>query len=374
VPSSLIPDLSQPLSRPSLSEVFASVPDPRDPRGVRHPLASVLVVALAAVAAGARTLLGISEWAADADRKALARLGIGADVSLPSESTIRRTLAGLDGNDLDARIAVWMATRVGHLAGRTVIAVDGKSLRGGTPPGGVMPHLLAAMHHGHGVVAGQRAVSTKSNEIPALPLLLAGFDLQDVVVTADALHCQRATAAYITSRGGHYVLTVKGNQPRLRAKLKALPWTQVPATTTVSTSHGRRVRRTIRAVTVPDWVGFPGAAQVLQIRRTRNLHGRRTTEVVYAICSLDMIAAPPATVATWIQGHWSIENALHWVRDVVFDEDRHQLRTGSGPHVMATLRNTAISLLRLAGHTRIAAALRHHARDPGRPIDLILAA
>jgi len=101
VPSSLIPDLSQPLSRPSLSEVFASVPDPRDPRGVRHPLASVLVVALAAVAAGARTLLGISEWAADADRKALARLGIGADVSLPSESTIRRTLAGLDGNDLE---------------------------------------------------------------------------------------------------------------------------------------------------------------------------------------------------------------------------------------------------------------------------------
>jgi len=68
------------------------------------------------------------------------------------------------------------------------------------------------------------------------------------------------------------------------------------------------------------------------------------------------------------------DNALHWVRDVVFDEDRHQLRTGSGPHVMATLRNTAISLLRLAGWNRIAAALRHQGRDPSRPIDLILAA
>ncbi len=374
MPSSLIPELSQCLSRPSLSEVFASVPDPRDPRGVRHPLSRVLVIALAAVAAGARTLLGISEWAADTDREALARLGIGADVSLPSESTIRRTLAGLDGDGLDAAMAAWMATRVGHLAGRTVIAVDGKSLRGGTPAGGVMPHLLAALHHGTGVVAGQRAVATKSNEIPALPLLLAGFDLQDVVVTADALHCQRSTAAYVTSRKGHYVMTVKGNQPRLRARLKALPWTQVPAVSTVSTSHGRRVRRTVKAVTVPDWVGFPGAAQVLQVRRTRNLDGRRTTEVVYAICSLDMVAAPPATVATWIQGHWSIENALHWVRDVVFDEDRHQLRTGSGPQVMATLRNTAISLLRLAGHTRIAAALRHQGRDPSRPIDLILTA
>ncbi len=234
--------------------------------------------------------------------------------------------------------------------------------------------MLAALHHDSGVVAGQRAVATKSNEIPALPLLLAGFDLQDVVVTADALHCQRGTAAYVTGRGGHYVLTVKGNQPRLRAQLKALPWTQVPAATTVTTSHARRVRRTVKAVTAPTWLNFPGAAQVVQVRRTRTLNGRRTTEVVYAICSLDMIAAPPATVATWLQGHWSIENALHWVRDVVFDEDRHQLRTGSGPQVMATLRNTAISLLRLAGHTRIAAGLRHHSRNPHRPIDLITTA
>jgi len=374
VPSSPIPGHIPGLSRPLLSEVFASVTDPRDPRGVRHPLARVLVIAQAAVAAGARTLLGISEWAADVDPEALSRLGIEAGVRLPSESTIRRTLAGLDADDLDRRVAVWMATRVGHLAGRTVIAVDGKSLRGGTPAGGVMPHLLAALHHSTGVVAGQRAVATKSNEIPALPLLLAGFDLQGVVVTADALHCQRGTAAYITSRGGHYVLTVKGNQPRLRAQLKALPWGQVPATSTVSTTHGRRVRRTIKAVTAPTWLDFPGAAQVVQVRRTRILKGRKTIEVVYAICSLDMIAAPPASVATWIQGHWSIENALHWVRDVVFDEDRHQLRTGSGPQVMATLRNTAISLLRLAGHTRIAAGLRHHSRNPHRALDLITSA
>jgi len=127
-------------------------------------------------------------------------------------------------------------------------------------------------------------------------------------------------------------------------------------------------------VTVPDWVGFPGAAQVVQVRRTRTVNGHKTTEVVYAICSLDMVTVPPATVATWIQGHWSIENALHWVRDVVFDEDRHQLRTGSGAHVMATLRNTAISLLRLAGHTRIASRLRHHSRNPHRPINLITTA
>jgi len=371
MPSSLILEPLLGLSRSPLSAVFATVPDPRDPRGIRHPLVSVLVIAQAAVAAGARTLLGISEWAADVDREALTRLGIGVHERLPSESTIRRTLAAVDGDDLDRRVAIWMATKVGQLAGRTVIAVDGKSLRGGTPAGGVMPHLLAALHHGCGVVVGQRAVATKSNEIPALPLLLADVDLDGVVVTADAMHCQRGTAISITGQGGHYLLTVKGNQPTLRSQLKALPWTQIPAATTVSTTHGRRVRRTIRAVTAPEWLDFPGAAQVAQVRRTRTVHGRKRIEVVYAICSLDMIAAPPATVATWLRGHWSIENALHWVRDVVFDEDRHQLRTGFGPHVMATLRNTAISLLRLAGHPHIAAGLRHHARDSRRAVDLL---
>lgn len=177
MPSSLIPEPVLDLSRRRLSEVFATVPDPRDPRGVRHRLASVLVIAQAAVAAGARTLLGISEWAAEVGREALTRLGIGPQERLPSESTIRRTLAAVDGDELGRRLAIWMTTRVGHLAGRTVIAVDGKSLRGGKPPGGVMPHLLAALHHGNGVVAGQRAVATKSNEIPALPLLLADIDL-----------------------------------------------------------------------------------------------------------------------------------------------------------------------------------------------------
>ena len=162
--------------------------------------------------------------------------------------------------------------------------------------------------------------------------------------------------------------------PTLRAACKALPWRDVPAVTATDPSHGRRVRRTIKAVQVPDWIDFPGAAQIIQLRRTRTIKGRKTIEVVYAICSLDMIAAPPATVATWIQGHWAVENALHWVRDVVFDEDRHQLRTGNGPQVMATLRNTAISLLRLAGHTKIATALRHHGRSTSRPIDLLLTA
>ena len=359
------------LTRRPLMEVFAQVPDPRDPRGLRHDLATVLTLAQTAVLAGARTLLAISEWAQDANRDMLSRIGIGPDQVLPSESTMRRTLAQLDANDLDTRLAGWMATRVGQLGGRRIIAVDGKTMRGARTTTGA-PHLVAAFDQAAGAVLGQLAVTTKSNEIPALRDLLDGMDITGAVISADAMHCQRVTATHITGRGGHYLLTVKANQPTLRAACKALPWRDVPAVTTTDRGHGRRVRRTIKAVQAPDWIAFPGAAQIVQLRRTRTIKRRRTIEVVYAICSLDMIAATPATVATWIQGHWGIENALHWVRDVVFDEDRHQLRTGNGPQVMATLRNTTISLLRLAGHTKIATALRHHGRSTSRPVDLLL--
>ena len=354
------------------------MPDPRDPRGVRHDLPGILSAASAAVTAGARTLLGIGEWVAHADREALTRLGIGPGRRVPSESTIRRTLAAVDAADLDRRLGAWVATRVGQSGGRRVIAVDGKSMRGAAA-GGTRPHLLAALEHERGVVVGQLAVPDKSSEIPALKDLLEPMDLTGTVVTADALHCQRDTAAWLTGRGADYVMTVKGNQPRLRARLKDLPWRDVPGHTAVQTGHGRRVRRTVKAVQVPAWVDWPGAAQILQIRRTRTINARKTIEVVYAICSVPMTDAPPRLVASWIQGHWAIwghlplagENALHWVRDVVFDEDRHQLRVRNGPHVMATLRNTTITLLRLTGWTSIAAGLRHHSRDITHPVELL---
>ena len=366
MPSSLTFDTA----RLPLVEVFAAVPDPRARRGVRHGLPVVLTVAAAAVLAGAKSLMAVGEWVAEADREALSQLGIAPEVVLPSESTVRRTLAGLDANDLDARLGAWMAARVGEVAGRRVIAVDGKSMRGASVAG-IRPHLLSDLDHDRGVVLGQRAVDGKGSEIPAIKDLLEPMDLTGVVVTADALHCQRDTATWLVGRGGDYVLTVKGNQPTLRNTLKALPWTKVPGHTYRDNRHGRRVTRTVKAVAVPAWVDWPGAAQVLQIRRTRIVNGRKQIEVVYAVTSVPMEQAQPRTMAAWIQGHWAIENALHWVRDVTYDEDRHQLRVGNGPHVMATLRNTGISLLRLAGWTSITAGLRHHARDSRRPIALL---
>ncbi len=157
--------------------------------------------------------------------------------------------------------------------------------------------------------------------------------------------------------------------PTLYRQLKKLPWTAIPATSAVSTGHGRRARRTIKAVLVPAWIEFAGAAQVAQVRRTVTKNGKKTVEVVYLITS-DR-DADPATLAAWVRGHWEIENRLHWVRDVTYQEDKSLVRTGNAARVMASLRSLAISLLRLDGQANIAAANRHHARDPQRTLKLL---
>lgn len=308
----------------------------------------------------------------DADRDMLSRLGINPDRGLPSESTMRRTLAQLDADDLDARLAGWMATRVGLLAGARVIAVDGKTVRGARTATGT-PHLVAALDHAAGAV-GQLAVATKSNEIPALRDLLDTLDIAGSVITADAMHCQRG------NRRAHHLVR-RPFRPDGQGQ-PADSAGRVQDTAVDGRARGHRERGQPRPPRPPHDQGraSPGLDRLPRrrpdhrLRRTRTIKGRRTTEVVYAICSMDMTAAPPATVATWIQGHWGIENALHRVRDVVFGEGHHQLRTGSGPQVMANLHNTAISLLRLTGHTKIAAARRHDGRAASRPIDLMLTA
>jgi predicted transposase YbfD/YdcC len=160
--------------------------------------------------------------------------------------------------------------------------------------------------------------------------------------------------------------------PTLFRQLKQLPWAAVPAFSSVSTDHGRRARRTIKAVLAPAWIEFEGAAQVAQLRRTVTKNGKKTVEVVYLITSVH--DADPATLAAWVRSHWEIENRLHWVRDVTYLEDKSLVRTGNAPRVMASLRNLAVSLLRLDGHDNIAAANRHHLRDPQRTLKLLQAA
>ena len=366
------------LSRQPLKEVLKGVEDPRDRRGVRHCLTAILCLSVVGVLAGCRTLEAMREHVADLEPADLGDLDLEEGRALPSESTIRRVLERVNADDLDARVSSWLRTRVGAIGGRRVIAVDGKTMRGARTGSNPAPHLLAALDQAAGTALTQRRVADKSNEIPALRDLLAPLDLDGAVAGADAMHTQTGTAEWIRSRGAHYVLTVKNNQPGLKRALEKLPWKDVPSTSVPDGSHGRRVRRTVQAVEAPAWIDFPGAAQVIRIRRTRTVNkrggGRRTTtEVAHLICSLPMTDAPPELVASWARGHWTIENRLHWVRDVVFDEDRHQLRTANGPQIMAALRNLAISLIRLlhGATASIAATTRAMARRPRRAIDLI---
>ncbi|MGV1010704.1 MAG: ISAs1 family transposase [Dermatophilaceae bacterium] len=233
--------VAQPGRGGQLLDLLATVPDPGDPRGVRYRLAGMLAVAVSAVLTGARSFAAIGEWAAELTGDHLCQLGLGA---APEESTLRKLFARLDADALDRVLGAWWWTRTSVVDGRRVIAIDGKTVRGArTRPDAAAPHLVAAFDHAAGVVLGQLAVAAKSNEIPCLRDLLACFDLTAVVVTLDAMHTQADTATAITSRSGHYVLTIKGDTPTLRRQFKALPWKDVPAHSVTETGHGKRTPR-----------------------------------------------------------------------------------------------------------------------------------
>src|SRR5215211_7056904 len=335
-----------------LVEALAQTPDPRARRGVRYPFAVLLAVAVCAVMAGARSFAAVADWAVDLPAQQRSQLGLTGAV--PDPVTFWRVLTRVDAAGLQQALGAWLrsvlasATPVvpGRCRPRLVLAVDGKALRAtrnARGRGDRPVHLLAAVEHGRGVVVAQVA-----------------------------LHAQTSHAEFLHARGAHLLVTVKGNQPTLHATLKALPWKDVPVGhVNTSHGHGRIENRTVKSVTVAAGLGFPHAVQAIKITRVStpiNRKGGRRREVVYAICTLPAEQAQPADLATWIRGHWHIENKLHWVRDVTFGEDLHQARTGSGPEVMAILRNLAISLHRLAGATNIARALRRHGRHPNEAI------
>jgi len=273
------------------------------------------------------------------------------------------------------------------------VAVDGKSPRGSRKQGATNAHLLSALHQSVGLVLGQVAVGDKTNEIGAMLDLLTTLVLHDKVITGDALLTQHKIARQIVEHGGDYLLVVKDNQPLLRQDIQAV--FEAPHTLELTpqelhserrvrqvSMHGNRIEeRVLRASTAlnecyrgstPEDDLWPGLQQVLQVKRTitNKRTGRITNETAYAITSLSPEYATPAQLLVAWREHWHIENRLHWVRDVTFDEDRSTVRAGSIPQVMAALRNLAIGLLRLMGATNIAKACRHYAARPA----LVLAA
>lgn len=373
-------------SDPGLLKVLAAVPDPRDPRGLRYPMPLLLTMAILATAAGMRGFTGYATWARTAPAELLADLGL-RKAYRPSDKTFRRVFALIDPTDLDRRLGAYF-TAVALAAADSplvAVAIDGKTLRLARRMGARASHLVAAFTHHTRLVISQLAVEDKSNEIPTVRTLLTSLRVavrasgvkMKLLLTIDAMHTQTATARLIRRYlGWHYLLVCKDNQPGLLARLTGLPWVAAPIVATDSSdkpAHGRRETRTLQILTAPTEIGFPYARQAIRVVRERLTitTGERTTEVVYAICSAPFELAKPRQIAQWLRQHWGIENGLHHVRDVTFNEDFSAARTGNTPQVMATIRNTALNLHRLDGATNIAEACRVTGFDPVRGIHLL---
>ena len=231
---------------PDLAGYLARVPDPRDRRGVRHTLTSLLLTAVAAALAGARSFAAAGEWAADAPPQVLTALGVRRDPLTgrfcpPDEATIRRVLETVDAAALDAAVGSWLQAR---------LRAGGRARSTNTAP------------------ASGRAVAVdgKTNEITQFAPLLRPLDLAGCVITADAMHTQREHAEFlVTKKNAHYILVLKKNQPGLYAQVKSLPWRHVPAGHTQrNRGHGRDERRTLQVTAVAAGIAFPHAAQAVR--------------------------------------------------------------------------------------------------------------
>jgi predicted transposase YbfD/YdcC len=274
----------------------------------------------------------------------------------------------------------------GHAAaaGAEGVAIDGKSQRGRLQyePSGSPVHALVAFCHERGVVLAQepidRGTDKAAAELAVAPILFNRLEWQGRVLTADALHCQRQLCAQVLAAGGDYLLLVKANQGRLFTDLGScfappLDLVDRREAQTLDQGHGRTAEsRTLIATT--DLVGYldwPGHAQVFQLTRIWWKHGTPHEQVRYGITSLPPAIGTAQRLLVLKRGHWTIENRGHRSKDVNFGEDASLVHVGHGPTVCAMLRDAALSLLRAAGTTQIAARLRRHSQLPQEAVDLL---
>jgi predicted transposase YbfD/YdcC len=366
------------MDQPEYSSLMAglqAVPDPRHARGKQLEWPFLWGVIASALLSNHRTPAAIAQWA---KQQTAALLAVFRPVRgrIPSESTIRRTLRQVDISALEAQLARVVpmpsapAPPASPLQGQ---AIDGKYLRGVGAHGQPL-ELVSLVEHGSGRVLAQTAVAPHQHESRAVPALLAGRDLRGVVVTLDAGLATPALATQIRQQGGQYLMVIKRNHRQLYEELTWFfdtpplpcdpPWR---AATTISKGHGRlETRQLICTADLDDYLRWPGVQQVLrrECERIELKTGKVSQAVTYALTSVAVMAATPLELEGYWRGHWTIENRVHYVRDVSMGEDAQQMHTGNAPQALAALRNTLLTLLRWAGWHNIAAALRHFAGAP----------
>jgi predicted transposase YbfD/YdcC len=347
------------VSLDSVAKHFESLPDPRDTRNRRHLLVDIIVIAVCGVIVGCEGPTAIVRWA-KAKNHWLERL-LTLPNGIPSRDCVRRVLSALKPAAFQECFQSWIAECLtGDADGsHRTIAIDGKTMRRSHDRGaGLGPlHLVSAFVSEHGIALGQIATEEKSNEITAIPKLIDQIDVKGAVVTIDAMGCQKEIAKKITQSGGDFLLAVKNNQRKLFRAIETFfadavenDFQQIPHRRyeTHETGHGRIDDRCCFLAKLPDDFGFakkwPGVKALgMVVRNTQRSDGTTSDDIRYFIASRYLSGKRFAQSA---RGHWGIENSLHWVLDVTFNEDQSRTRERHMADNLSWLRRFAISLLK----------------------------
>jgi predicted transposase YbfD/YdcC len=362
--------------RGSLYERLHQITDPRKAHGKRYRLVMLLTVILLAKLCGKDKPLEIADWAKNHAAELMRILKLERDW-MPHHNTIRRVYQEiLDEAEFD-RLAEEYSQQKPVEVGE-VLAMDGKALRGTRIAGEERSdHVLSVYDVETQQVLAQASVEMKENEIVAAPRLLERVSLNGKIVTADAMHTQRALSKQIVESGGHYLWPVKENQPRLYENIHRLFTPDQPkpgfgkistdflSASKVNSGHGRLEERTIQTSSMlNDYVDWPGLQQVYRLERRfswlrRGKIYKTSCEIEYGISSLPREHASPAKVLQTRRKHWFVETGLHYRRDVTFKEDATRMTIGAAGRILATVHNLIIGLIKRAGYKNAAQARRY---------------
>jgi predicted transposase YbfD/YdcC len=337
-------------------DYFKDLPDPRQRGKVIYPLDEVLLFCLLAVLGGAETFVDIALFG---EKKIglLRRFRPFRD-GTPSHDHLGDIFATLDAVQFQRCFVAWVAALTGAPA--DVIAIDGKTLRRSYQKKGAKApiHMVSAFAARQRLVLGQVKVADKSNEIVAIPALLAMMAIEGAIVTIDAMGCQREIARQILDQKADYVLALKGNQGTLREdvelfaaeqKANGFKDTKISRHETVDGDHGRIETRTYTAIHDVAWLqerhDWPGLRGVVMVESTREVADKIERETRFYITSLAWLAIQLGPI---VRSHWAVENSLHWVMDMIFRDDECRIRTEHAPANFTTLRHIALNLIRKA--------------------------
>lgn len=333
----------------AFAAVFEELDDPRTGNAKRHLLLEILMIALCTVLSGGETCADMALFGRV--KQAFLKQFLTLPHGIPSHDTFSRVFRLLDPAQFRTCFVAFMQRFAEACEG--VVALDGKTLRRSfDAASNASPlHLVSAWACEQRLVLGQFAVDGKSNEITAVPKLLKLLALKGTIVTADALNCQRATAAQVIGQGGDYVLALKGNQGTLWNDVQTFlddPATPLATIAEIDAGHGRLEQRQASLSDDVQWMqerhAWPGLKAIGKVTAHRESGGKATLKTRYYLLSTVL---SPARFNQVVRSHWDIENGLHWVLDVVMGEDQARNRKDHGPENLAVLRRLALNLARL---------------------------